>query len=93
MSVVQRAGREGKHLRVARLEWSKTQVEVETKPPVPYALLVCSMKRQCMHVCIATYTRLGKTAENSALFPLVLPALLLRDGDLAAKPKTTASDI
>ena len=23
------------------------------------------MKWQCMHVCIATYTRLGKTAENS----------------------------
>ena len=56
-------------------------MEVKTKPSVPYALLVSSMKWQCMHVCITTYTRLGNTAENSTLFPLVLPALLLRDGD------------
>ena len=42
-----------------------------------------------MQVGLLLYSRLGKTAGNSILFPLVLPALLLSDGDLAAKPKVT----
>ena len=35
----------------------------------------------------SVYTRLGKTAVNSILFAPVLPALLLRNGSLAAKQR------
>ena len=39
------------------------------------------------------YTRLGKTAVNSILFAPVLPALLLRNGSLAAKQRNNTIQI
>ena len=39
------------------------------------------------------YTRLGKTAVNSILFAPVLPALLLRNGSLAAKQRNNRIQI
>ena len=39
------------------------------------------------------YTRLGKTAVNSILFAPVLPALLLRNGSLAAKQRNNTIPI